>query len=172
MEKWNTTFIFVFRFPTILKNGIQSSFSVFRFFYDFGKRNSNFHFRFPFFYDFGKRNSNSISVFRFFSTLENGIPISTSVFRILFSYDIGKRNSNFHFCISFFYSIKFSFSFSYRTGKRKSNFRFSFFKNESPNGSETDVHPEIINEQKKKKTITTNYDTTALGLSLRFQVAG
>ena len=108
--------IFVFRFPTILKNGIQSSCFVFRFF-------TTLENVIPI----------SISVFRFFSTLENGIPISTSVFRILFSYDIGKRSSNFHFCLSFFYSIKngfdFSLSFSYGIEKNeKSNFRFSFFK--------------------------------------------
>ena len=72
-----------------------------------------------------------------------------------------KWNSNFHFCISFFYSIKngfdFSFSFSYDIEKNeKSNFRFSFFKNEIPNGSETDVHPEIVNEKKKKNDNNNN----------------
>ena len=116
----------MFRFPTTLKNEIQSSIFVFRFFTSLENGISI-----------------SISVFRFLTTLENGIPISTSVLRLLFSYNIGKRNSNYHFCISFFYSIKngfeFSFSFSYALKNEISNFRFSFFKNEIPNGSETEL---------------------------------
>ena len=95
-----------------------------------GKMKINFHFCFPFSYNIEKRNSKFDFRFSFFffTTLENGIPISTSVFRLLFSYDIGKPNSNYHFCISFFYSIKngfeFSFSFWYGIEKRKIDFHF------------------------------------------------
>ena len=43
----------------------------------------------------------------------------------------------------------------------KQIFDFHSFKNEIPNGSETDVHPEIINEKKKKKEKSNHYTTAS-----------
>ena len=90
----------------------------------------------------------SISVFRFFTTLENGIPISTFVFVFCFptilENGIPTTISVFRFSIALKTDLNFLFRFRMALKNEKSNFRFSFFKNEIPNGSETEVYTIII----------------------------
>ena len=61
--------------------------------------------------------------------MENGIRTSIFVFR---------------FSIALKTDLNFLFRFRMALKSEKSNFRFSFFKNEIPNGSETEVHTIII----------------------------